>query len=266
MIALQTTWTYQDSALTDYSQQFYQFRPAFFSRFTQLPSGKHYVGLGTGTGKDFNQLARLCPDYQFTGVEFNADYVAIAKQDAPTNVEYVCCDFKDYQPNKFIDYVVTTGIYSWVYPEDRQSMHKIYKDYVSDNGIIAFGYNNALFWQSMRVIRELAIILAQQCDGDWQTIRTQLLALNKLNYFDKNESIKHFLIDVINQAETRAHWIFQPSWECFYSADVRAKMIQDNYKFIVSNDLPTTPSYAENIALEIKHHASYIFDIFQKTL
>lgn len=183
-----------------------------------------YLDLGCAGGHTILSLAPLYPHVQFVGVDFNANHIQQAEEEAQRlqldNTRFVCADFRhlpDCVP--LVDYMVVRGIYSWLTPDVKGALEQAMARLLKPHGLLKLHYGV----RPGGLARETITTLLAQCEDPVvrqhspaqrvaaarrfaKTLQTEAVALSRM--FEKSADLwnnlqKHedslWLHDILNE-------------------------------------------------------------------
>lgn len=134
----------------------------------------HWCELGCGTGAGAALLAAANPHAQFYAVDFNADHIAAGKALAADaglcNMHFqhasfaALADLPDQALPRF-DYIVLTGVYAWISPENQHAIHAFVQRFLAPGGIVYVSYPCYPGMAAIEPTRHLLYEFAQAADG-----------------------------------------------------------------------------------------------------
>ena len=124
-----------------------------------------YLELGCGAGLTLNALAACYPQARFLGVDFNAEHIGAASNEAAAagleNVTYREASFADIGADDLpkADYIAIQGTYSWLSPALMTAVHDIVRHTLADRGVFYIDFLSLPgkasiepLWRLMRVL------------------------------------------------------------------------------------------------------------------
>ncbi|WP_424405595.1 methyltransferase regulatory domain-containing protein [Pasteurella sp. PK-2025] len=141
--------------------------------------GAHVLEIGCGFGGNIIAYALANPDTHFMGIDLSDTQIEggreVVKQLGLTNVELCCADISEFnKPDMKFDYIICHGVFSWVPAFVRESILKVIKSHLAENGSAIISYNTYPGWKSLEVLRD---IMRFRVD----TFEKQNMDLNLLN-------------------------------------------------------------------------------------
>ena len=116
-----------------------------------------YCELGCGTGHSLLIFASANPDALFTGIDFNEEHIAFAKERVEKlgikNCVFQCADITTVASLPAFDYIVMHGLYTWVHEPVRESIHRIIEGSLTQNGLALVSYNAYPGWHVFEPLR-----------------------------------------------------------------------------------------------------------------
>ena len=115
-----------------------------------------YCELGCGQGFSTNLLAAANPQIQFHATDFNPGHIVgaqnLARAAAVKNVHFYDDSFAEFLSRDDLpdfDFITLHGIYSWVSPENRQTIVEFIRRKLKPGGLVYISYNTMPGWASM---------------------------------------------------------------------------------------------------------------------
>jgi SAM-dependent methyltransferase len=158
----------------EYTHGFYQeLTPSLLGFLTLLQgvqapdlgsSSLAYCELGCGQGFSTNLLAAANPHIQFHATDFNPGHIvgaqSLAQAGGLQNVHFYDDSFADFLDRSDLpdfDFVCLHGIYSWISPENRQTIVELIRRKLKPGGLVYISYNAMPGWASMMPLRRLLL-------------------------------------------------------------------------------------------------------------
>jgi len=123
-----------------------------------------YCELGCGQGFSTNLLAAANPHIQFHATDFNPGHIVgaqtLAQAAALTNVRFYDDSFAEFLTRPDLpdfDFITLHGIYSWISPENRQTIVEFIRRKLKPGGLVYISYNCMPGWASMLPLRRLLV-------------------------------------------------------------------------------------------------------------
>ena len=116
-----------------------------------------YCELGCGTGHSLLIFASANPDAMFTGIDFNEEHIAFAKDRAEKlgikNCIFQYADITTVNSLPAFDYIVMHGLYTWVHEPVREAIHRIIEGSLTQQGLALVSYNSYPGWHIFEPLR-----------------------------------------------------------------------------------------------------------------
>jgi len=116
-----------------------------------------YCELGCGTGHSLLIYASANPDAIFTGIDFNEEHIAFARDRAQKlgikNCIFQYADITTVTSLPSFDYIVMHGLYTWVHEPVRAAIHRIIEGSLTQNGLALVSYNAYPGWHVFEPLR-----------------------------------------------------------------------------------------------------------------
>ena len=185
--------------------------------------------LGCGDGVALNAMASRNAEWSFVGIDFNPDYIELAKGSAPGNVEYVCSDFSRVGRGWIGSFgmIASPGLLSWISPDSLDQVFRILSECSNEGTVALFGYDSEFFWGELKGVRETFLDLWQSI-GDLNQARMLthgLVSSMPISSPDKRRYLERMLTD----EEAIRHWLLQPYWRPFFLSQIDAMMKASGY-------------------------------------
>jgi len=130
---------------------------AFAGLSPALPQKCRLLEIGCAGGGNILPMAQVFPQSQFMGVDLGsrhiADAQAMAKAAQINNVELLCRDICEFEPDGSFDYIIAHGLYSWVPEGVRNRLLQLIGQHLSPGGVAFVSHMvnpGAYVWQSLR--------------------------------------------------------------------------------------------------------------------
>jgi len=149
------------------------------------PESLRVLDLGCASARHIRDQAARYPEIQFTGVDFSASELAIARQGVEDagldNVELVEADLLevDVDPGAY-DLVLCHGTFSWVPDEIKNRIFELSYGALKPTGLAAIVYLTYPGWKQKEALRELLNMRVGQIDNPEQQVRESALLLRLL--------------------------------------------------------------------------------------
>lgn len=205
------------SELTYLDEQIQRLSPG---KFTDC--SKSMLILGCGDGTAVNKMALTHPDWSFTGVDFNHDYIGKARASSPDNVRYIESSFSDLSLDREYGVVGSCGLLSWIEPDQFDAVINISKHCVERGGYASFGFDNEFFWAELKAVRELFLSLWVDLGCHEQAGRLTRVFVDSMKF---TTEVKHlFAKQMLTDDIELRHWLLQPHWSPMYPSKVIMSM------------------------------------------
>lgn len=123
-----------------------------------------YCELGCGQGFSTNLLASANPHIQFHATDFNPGHIVGARSLAQSarlgNVHFYDDSFAEFLDRSDLpdfDFITLHGIYSWISPENRQTIVEFIRRKLKPGGLVYISYNCMPGWASVMPLRRLLV-------------------------------------------------------------------------------------------------------------
>ncbi len=272
-------WTYGYVADVEYVYNFFkELTPAHLA-FALVAKGFrppdchqkfHYCELGFGQGVSLNLLAAANPHGEFWGTDFNPSHAAgarlLGRIAGNNNTRVFDRSFEDFlrEDTPQFDFIALHGVYSWISPENRQTIVQIVNRKLKCGGALYISYNTLPGWSAMMPLREL---MTRHSELSTEPTATRVekalgfarrVADSKAAYFLANPGIQQRLDSMMDQNRRYlAHEYFNSSWNPQYFSEVSSELAAAKVVWIASarleEHIPTltlTPD-AQKLLLEI---------------
>jgi SAM-dependent methyltransferase len=194
-----TDWSAGYVVDIDYTHGFYQeLTPSLLGLFALLQGVQSpdlsetslaYCELGCGQGFSTNLLASANPHIQFYATDFNPSHIAgargLARSVGVDNVHFFDDSFAEFLTRSDLpdfDFITLHGIYSWISPENRQTIVGFLRKKLKPGGLVYISYNCMPGWASMMPLRRLLVEHAA-AQGSSQSLQSRVSAA--LGFADK---------------------------------------------------------------------------------
>ena len=121
-------------------------------------SAARVLEIGCGDGGNLLPLAYYHPAWSFVGVDPSGEAIRAAQEGKDilglTNITFVQCDAEGAVREGPFDFVICHGVYSWVDPEERDSVLALAKDSLSPEGLFYLSYNTQPGWRARGLVRD----------------------------------------------------------------------------------------------------------------
>jgi trans-aconitate methyltransferase len=202
--------------------------------------GLRYCELGCGRGYGTAVLAAANPDCSFVGIDFNPAHIREARDFARLagieNVAFLEMDFveaaqsSDAQLDDF-HVVAAHGVYSWVAPAVRESIHEFLRRKLAAGGLFYVSYNSLPGWSGAAPAQRLLREFAARATGDSLKrvvpgrAALKTLSENSSAFTEQNAAAKRriALMDTQDPAYV-AHEYLNEHWSPLYVTDVMAAL------------------------------------------
>ncbi len=137
-----------------------------FELETTLPNNARVLELACASGGNLIPLAFYYPNSNFLGIDIAFEDIKHAKKTAQelalTNVQFLAESILDYKSQDKYDYIICHGLYSWVEEPIRESIFRIFKNNLNDNGIAYISYNTYPAWAIGNIVRHLMLEVVKE--------------------------------------------------------------------------------------------------------
>ncbi len=196
-----------------------------------------YIDLGCGFGITAILLAAAYPNAEFIGADANPGHIEtaclIAEKAGISNITFHCATFDDpvFTEMPAADYVVATGVYTWVPEEARKSLIDLYARLVRKGGAAAISYNMMRGWLPILPVQHLlaeAAAEAQTLDkaGQFDLGRRLVAAVrDSTNASVFEDGVAQF--ETMLEKTPENYWVHEflaPGWNPVWSADLAREM------------------------------------------
>jgi hypothetical protein len=209
-----------------------------------------YLDLGCGFAYSTIVNAGAFPEAEFHACDFNPAHIeGAARRVARLGVKNVSLhdgQFEDLLAADLpaFDFIVLHGIYSWVSPEVRGTIHRIISQKLNPDGLVYLSYNCLPGWAAEAPLRKLILELAESEEGEVER-RASLslsgvrrLSNTSFRYFRDNpaavDAVESFSKDPINYL---AHEFLNGTWQPYYCVDIADDMARAGVAYLGSATL-----------------------------
>ena len=118
--------------------------------------------IGCSMGSNLQPIATLYPDAEFVGVDPSKVQIDLANKNAEAIGLKNCRFYNLYadaitkEMGKF-DYIICHGVFSWIDDAARESILRVGKNNLAENGLFAINYNCLPGWNFLKSTRDLAL-------------------------------------------------------------------------------------------------------------
>ena len=218
-----------------------------------LEQGFTYCDLGCGQGESANLFAACHPEGQFHAIDFNYAHIAgarnLARQANIGNATFWEASFADLAGLDLpqFDFITLHGIYSWVGPENRQTIVDFLRRQLKPGGVVYISYNSLPGWSTHAPLRHLLSSYADTQSGpleervDRAIKFVEGLKSSGASFFEANPSSKDFFDYICTLPRNYVtHEFFNRDWTLFYHAEVVRNLAAAKLSFVGS------ANFAEN--------------------
>lgn len=140
------------------------------------------LGVGCGTGKGLFPFALAYPEARVTGIHASEPVIAQGREMATalglTNVQLLAQDYAELDPGTApFDYIIVTGLYSFLPPDAAQALLQRCGQLLSPNGILYVDYHVYPGAKAQEVVRDAILLHAHAAQTEDQFRASALAAL-----------------------------------------------------------------------------------------
>ena len=164
------TISYTDTFFSELNP--HMIRCSALMRGFRVPDSIHftYCELGCGTGHSLLLYAAANPQARFIGIDLSEEHIHYAEQRASKlgikNCEFICADLTELHSLPSCDYIVMHGLYTWVQESVQESIHRLIKSSLKENGLVLVSYNAYPGWHVyeplLKMFREYSMHLSDE--------------------------------------------------------------------------------------------------------
>lgn len=204
-----------------------------------------YCDCACGSGLSLCILAECYPQSKFVGFSADEKDIALARERAEnaglTNIDFFTIDYKKMDQSVLpkADFVVATGIYSWVSPEDRENLKRVLPSALSEFGLLVLHYSALPGMIHVDAFYDLIRIMSKNTQGSGSEKTKSSLALSEAlrdrnaNLFSNNSPASRFLTGLsATNNEAAQQEVLGAGQSSFWFDDVRCEMEQFGLSFV----------------------------------
>jgi hypothetical protein len=211
-----------------------------------------YLELGAGSGTTASVLAAAYPHSRFYCADFNRRHVATADRIISAagldNLTATEASFADLAAGRVampqFDFIVMSGVYSWVDEEQRTNVRSIVKNYLKEHGLVFVNYNAMPGWATTVPMQRLVKDYVSGLDG---SRADRVSAARRLidravgtgaEYFKVNERAVQLNLDSFIEGDVGyvAHEYMNNSWDPRFHHHVAAEFSDIGLDYLASVD------------------------------
>lgn len=252
------------------------------------PSIQRVCELGCGYGHNLLVHAAANPTIQWTGIDFNPDFILYAQKMAEkfsiTNVEFIHQSFDSLVPTQY-DYIILHGVWSWISAANREHLLSFIQQSLVLGGVLYLGYNAKAGWTSLLPIRDLMFLAFHTANLSLpidDRVKQALKVCRSFIELNPSLSNNQFLVDRFNQIEQEntgylCHEYLNKDWELFSPSEVSQSLADIGLQYCGSPNHPlnidainlTPPELAfieqdSNLKEDLKSH--FLNELFRRDL
>lgn len=130
-----------------------------------------FLEVGCGTGGNLIPMAASLPDSEFVGIDLSSVQITQARAGVEElglkNVRFEAKSLMDVDSSfGQFDFILAHGVYSWVPPEVRDGLLKLYRDRLEPHGVGYVSYNTYPGWQFRAAARQAMLTRVAHMDDD----------------------------------------------------------------------------------------------------
>lgn len=229
--------------------------------------------LGCAMGGNIAPLSLKYPDSYVLGVDISGEQI----QEANNLKEYLGVKNLEFQQadiskldkgiGKF-DYIICHGVFSWVPDAVRDSIFKVCREHLTDNGLAVISYNTLPGWGAVNTLRDMMLFHSKNFESPSDQIRE---AKALLGFLKENGTTQVAYKDIIEREleilkHTNDSYIFHEHLETenhqFYVSDF-AEMAK-KHKLTYVGDSDVTTMYVGNFNKNVQETLSAIPDLIRQ--
>ena len=210
-----------------------------------ITSPYSYCELGCGMGINLLVAAATNPLGQFVGVDANDKALAVARAAAKSaglaNIQFVHADFAQFAQsnNRFFDFVVTHGVWSWIAPHHQQHILQLVAKFLKPKGLFYLHYMCHPGATPMVPVQALLNELAKQQPGtSEQKLSAALDFIFQLDlagaFVDQPQLSEKIRALRSKPSSYLAHDFLTDHWAPFHSVDIHRLVAQTGSAYLGS--------------------------------
>lgn len=195
------------------------------------PKISNVCELGCGYGHNLLVHAAANPTIQWTGFDFNPDFILYAQQTAKKfcipNVEFVHQSFADliHESKPVYDYIILHGVWSWISETNRDFLRQFIQKSLVLGGALYIGYNAKAGWHSLEPIRDLLYKAFDSADQSLSIDARVAKALHTCRTLIESVPSLSPLMERFSKIEQESpgylcHEYLNKDWRLFYPSEV----------------------------------------------